>query len=233
MRPLLDDLELPNVQEITTHDLRMLAEHKPPGMQGSQLQNLGREPTSVMLCGVATGPMALNFVEQLDAKFRAQRPISFIADILADSNIEQMQIDDLKIEDLAGKPQRYSYHLALREYIEALAPAEIQGVAGNASTQPTESDAVNSEIESDAEENHESAVDGVDTRTGVLEIGVRLGDSQPLSEDLEILVEGETDEGEEVSFVISEHENGVFRNSNVQAGSYTVSLSSRQNRSST
>ena len=43
MRPMLDDIELPQVQEIAAYDRRMLAEHKPPGMDGSLLQNLGRQ----------------------------------------------------------------------------------------------------------------------------------------------------------------------------------------------
>jgi hypothetical protein len=124
MRPLVDDLELPNVQEIKTRERRALAEHKPSGMDGSQLQNMGREPTSVTLCGVAVGPSALEFVEQLDEKFRAQLPISFVADIVADSEIEQMRIDDLKIQDLAGKPQRFAYVLALREHIEPIEPED-------------------------------------------------------------------------------------------------------------
>ena len=65
MRPMLDDLELHQVQELATYDRRMLAEHKPPGMDGSLLQNLGRRPGHLALWGVKTGPDALEFVETL------------------------------------------------------------------------------------------------------------------------------------------------------------------------
>jgi len=128
MRPMLDDLELPQVQEITTLDRRALAEHKPPNMSGSLLQNLGRRPTRLTLWGVSTGPDARNFVEQLDDKFRANNPVSFTADIVTEAGIEKMVIDDLQVQDLAGKPQRYAYILTLREHIEPVEPEDTSGL---------------------------------------------------------------------------------------------------------
>lgn len=122
MRPMLDDLELPQVQEIATFDRRELAEHKPPGMSGSLLQNLGRRPTSLVVGGVATGPQAQIFIEQLNEKFRAGNPVPFVADILNETAIEEMLIDDLKIRDLAGKPLRFAYVLTLREHMEPVEP---------------------------------------------------------------------------------------------------------------
>ena len=127
MRPMVDDVELELVQEITTYDLRNLAEHKPPGMDGNLLQNLGRRPTRLVLWGVATGPEALQTTQKLDEKFRAARPVSFTADIVNDAEIQKMFIDDLKIQDLAGKPERFAYVLALREFIEPVEPATTAG----------------------------------------------------------------------------------------------------------
>lgn len=124
MRPMLDDIELPQTQEITTYDRRVLAEHKPPDMAGSLLQNMGRRPCRLILWGVATGPEAIDFIETLDEKFRAGNPVSFIADIIADAEIEEMLIDDLKWQELAGKPQRFAYTLILREYIEPVEPED-------------------------------------------------------------------------------------------------------------
>lgn len=123
MRPMLDELELPQVQEVDEHDRRALAEHKPPGMEGSTLQNLGRHPTNVRVHGVATGPDAATFVDQLEEKFRAGAPVSFTADIVTDAEIDLMLIDDLEIEEVAGRPQRLAYTLTLREHIEPAEPA--------------------------------------------------------------------------------------------------------------
>jgi hypothetical protein len=125
MRPLLDDLELPQVQEISTYDRRMLSEHKPPGMEGSLLQNLGRRPTRLVLWGVVTGADAASFIQKLEEKFQAGQPVPFTADIVTNADIEQMAIDDLRIQELAGKPDRYAYILTLREYMEPVEPADL------------------------------------------------------------------------------------------------------------
>jgi len=121
---MLDDLELPQVQEMTTLERRVLAEHKPPGMSGSLLQNLGRRPTRLVVWGVATGPEALGFTEKLDEKFRAHEPVPFTADIVKEAAIERMLIEDLKLQELAGKPERFAYVLTLREFIKPVEPAE-------------------------------------------------------------------------------------------------------------
>lgn len=124
MRPMLDDLELPNVQEIATHDRRVLAEHKPPGMAGSLLQNIGRRPGRLVLWGVSTGPEALEFLEELDGRFRSGDPVPFIADIVAEAEIEEVVIDNLQWQELAGKPERFAYVLILREYMEPIEPED-------------------------------------------------------------------------------------------------------------
>jgi len=128
MRPMIDDLELPQVQEIGTYDHRMLAEHKPVGMQGSLLQNMGRRPTRLALWGIAADDKVLEFVEKLNEKFKTGEPITFIADIVADANIDRMIIDDLKWKELAGKPDRYGFLLSLKEYIEPVEPEDTSGL---------------------------------------------------------------------------------------------------------
>ena len=120
MNPMLDDLALPQVQEIAVIERRTLAEHKPPGMDGSLLQNMGRRPTRLALWGVASGPDAQDFVGKLDGKFRDGKSYPFTADIVADSKLEKIIIENLRVQDLAGKPQRYAYVLTLREYIEPI-----------------------------------------------------------------------------------------------------------------
>lgn len=124
MRPMLDDLELPQVQEITTYHRRVLSEYKPPGMAGSLLQNLGRRPVRLVLWGIAAGDNARDTLEELDAKFRAGNPLPFTADIVDEAEIAEMVIDDVRFQELAGKPERYAYVLTLREYIEPVVPED-------------------------------------------------------------------------------------------------------------
>ena len=146
---MLDDLELPLVQELTSYDRRMLSEHKPPGMAGSLLQNLGRRPLRVVLWGVATGPGAQATIQQLDGKFRAAKPVPFTGDIVADAHLDLVLIEDLRLQELAGKPQRYSYILTLREYIKPVDPGP-QTAAG-----------IDSDILGDALDRVNSIADGI------------------------------------------------------------------------
>lgn len=128
MKPMIDDLELPQVQVVRTYDKRMLAEHRAISMDGSFLQNMGRKPTRLMLAGISSGLNALEFVEKLDDKFNEGNPVAFTADIIADANIEKMLIDDLKWEELAGRPNRFAYVLTLREYIEPVQPTTVSAL---------------------------------------------------------------------------------------------------------
>jgi hypothetical protein len=128
MQPMLDDLALPQVQTITTCDRRSLAEHKPPGMKGSLLQNLGRRPTRLLVMGVATGDGVDDFAAKLDKKFRDAKPVPFTSDIVADAKIDQVLIDDLRLQQLAGKPGRFGYVLLLREFIKPVAPEDASAV---------------------------------------------------------------------------------------------------------
>jgi hypothetical protein len=122
MKPMLDDLLLPQVQEVTTCDRRILPEQKPPGMGGSLFQNLGRSPTGILVWGVATGPGALGFAEKLEKKFLSGKPVRFTADIVAGSRITDVVIENLRFQDVAGKPGRFAYVLSLRENVKPAKP---------------------------------------------------------------------------------------------------------------
>lgn len=128
MRPMLDDLELSLVQELSTFDRRMLAEHKPPGMDGSVLQNLGRRPACILLWGVAAGENPREFLEKLDKKFKQGQPVPFVADIVSDSNIENVLIDNVRFQELAGKPDRYGYVVTLRQHQVPAEPEDVSFV---------------------------------------------------------------------------------------------------------
>jgi len=122
MRPILDTMELPQVQEISTTERRALAEYKPPGMAGSLFQDLGRRPTRVVLSGVATGPDAGAVLMELDKKFKAKKPVPFTADIVASTKLDQVLIENLYLEEIAGKPERFAYVLTLDEYNKPASP---------------------------------------------------------------------------------------------------------------
>jgi hypothetical protein len=122
MRPMLDDIPLPQVQTLKLRDARAIAEHRAPGMDGTYCQNMGRHATAILVAGVASGPDAQETLSRLTETFDAGDPVSFAADIVADAEIEQVLIDDLRLREVAGKPDRFAYALVLREYLEPAEP---------------------------------------------------------------------------------------------------------------
>lgn len=125
---MLDDLELPQVQEAALAERRQLVEHRAPGLDGGILQDLGRRPARFTVSGVAAGPDAAQFVEKLSARFRAGRPVPFSADVGAGTAIEQVMVADLRVEELAGKPERWRYLLSLTEHQEPAQPESAAAV---------------------------------------------------------------------------------------------------------
>ena len=125
---VLDTLQLPLVQEITTLDQRALAEHKPPGMAGSLVQNLGRRPMRVSLWGVTLGDGAQDFAGKLDDLFRRAKPVPFSADITADARLDLVIVEDLTLKELAGTPLRISYVLTLREFMRPVDPKPVTAI---------------------------------------------------------------------------------------------------------
>jgi len=128
MRPILDDIPLPQIQTLRIRDARALAEHRAPDMTGTYFQDMGRHATAILVSGIASGPDAPEFLEELTERFDAGEPVSFIADIVADAEIEQVLIDDFKTREIAGKPLRFAYALVLREFQEPVEPEEVSAL---------------------------------------------------------------------------------------------------------
>lgn len=128
MRPTLDDITLPQVQTLRIADARALAEHRAPEMDGSYFQNLGRDPTVIHVAGVASGPDALAFLTELNTRFDTGEPVAFVSDIVADTEIDQVLIADLKTREVAGKPERLAYAMVLHEFVEPETPEDVSGL---------------------------------------------------------------------------------------------------------
>jgi hypothetical protein len=120
---MLDDLELLLVQRVRTAEERALAKHNVPGMNGAVFQNMGRRPTVVTLTGMLVGEEALDRLAELRQKFQAKQPVAFVADIVTGTRVTQVLIDDLRVRELAGKPERFAYRIVLREFIPPPSPA--------------------------------------------------------------------------------------------------------------
>ena len=120
--PMLDDLELAQVQEIESGQRQALAEHGVPALEGDFLQRLGRNGTRLDLRGVLTGSDVRDSLEALRKKFRKAEPVSFVADIATATSVEKVLIEEMRVRELAGKPEVFEYGFSLREFTPAPVP---------------------------------------------------------------------------------------------------------------
>jgi hypothetical protein len=113
--PMLGDIELTTIQNITTLERRSLVEHHIPGMAGSAFQDLGRMSARLKLTGIFFGEEAKDKLDSLRQKFQAAEPLSFAADITTATEIVDVLIEDLRVIEVAGRPNTFRYQLILCE----------------------------------------------------------------------------------------------------------------------
>lgn len=118
VKPMLGDLELQQVQEIETDGDQVILRHRVPGLEGDFLQGLGRRGGRITVAGVLTGPEAKEGLQALREKFRAAEPVAFVSDIATATQVGEVLVEEMEVRELAGKPERFEYHLVLREYTE-------------------------------------------------------------------------------------------------------------------
>jgi outer membrane protein OmpA-like peptidoglycan-associated protein len=116
-KPMLDDLELQQVQKIEAEENESVTGHRVPALEGDFLQDLGRRAVRIALNGVLSGDPAADGLKKLREKFQKAEPIPFVADVATATSVDKMLIEDLTIRELAGKPERFEYSIALREFI--------------------------------------------------------------------------------------------------------------------
>ena len=116
VRPMLDDTELQQVQNIDVDGDQVLLRHSIPGLEGDFLQRLNRRASRIRLSGVLTGASARDDLKILRDKYRAGDPVSFVADISTATRSGEVLIQELNVRELAGKPERFEYGFLLREY---------------------------------------------------------------------------------------------------------------------
>lgn len=123
-RPMLDDLELQQVQTIEVDGDQVWVQHGIPALEGDFLQGLGRRASQVTLTGVLTGAEVADSLKKLRDKFRAAAPVTFVADIATAIRLDQVLIEEMGVRELAGRPARFEYAFTLREFTPAT-PTEI------------------------------------------------------------------------------------------------------------
>lgn len=113
---MLGDLELQQVQRLETEGDQLLVAHRVPGLEGDFLQGLGRRGARIALTGVLSGAESRESLKDLREKFRAAEPVPFVSDIATATQVDEVLIEEMEVREIAGKPERFEYAFALREY---------------------------------------------------------------------------------------------------------------------
>lgn len=208
----LAEIELNGIQNIKTDEARSLVKHRIPGLEGDIIQDLGRNPTSISFEGIFKGEEALNNIETLRQKFKDRETAAFVSDITDSTDVTDVVIENLQVFQVSGRPDYYTYAISLKEYVEVVEEEVTQEIE--------------EEQQQQAEEAQENMEEDIDKNTGTFEVRVELEEGETDYSGISVVVEGTTDDGEEYSVTISEHENGVFTAQNVPNGEYTAVLSS-------
>ncbi len=123
VRPMIGRWEVPHIEGIASRESRRLVVLPVPGLAGDLHQDLGRDALEVELFGSLSGDQARDdFLKELRGQFFAGEPVDFVADIVNESELEQVLIASFTLEESAARPEEFRYRLLLREYTEPPEP---------------------------------------------------------------------------------------------------------------
>jgi len=126
---MLGSFELPGLQRIGTQERRHLVAVAVPGLAGVYHQDLGAAAARIVLQGTLAGDEAREaFLAALREPLAAGEPLDFVADITSATEIEQVLIADLDVEEVACSADGFRYALTLLQYTEPPPPPADPGL---------------------------------------------------------------------------------------------------------
>jgi len=197
VKPMLDDVELQQVQEVEAEEKEALAQQSVPALEGDFLQDLGRRATRVSVSGVLSGDKAGDGLKKLREKFQAATPVPFTADVSTATKVDKVLIEDMGVRDLAGKPERFEYAFTLREFTPP-PPPQVEPPPPPPPPPPS-------------------------TKTGTLVVEV-IVEGQPNFDfsTVTVSVDGTKDDGSSFSKTLTSRSNNVWTEQDMPAGHYTA-----------
>ena len=110
--------EVRTVVDVHIEGKRSIVELPIPGSDGNVLQDMGREPLTILLKGEVWGPKAKSTVQSLKAKSDSGESVPFTSDLLAAASVSEVIVEEFEVDQVAGNPARFRYLMLLREYKE-------------------------------------------------------------------------------------------------------------------
>lgn len=199
--PMKGPVQLRQIKSITTADRRILVEHQVPGLEGNLFQNLGRAPVRISFDGTFHGTGVREDLSRIRQKFKEGTACTFNSDITGMSDVTKVLIEEFRVVENAGEPNKYEYSIVLREYREP-PPEPVAPPAQDAAAQQW------------AEQTAQEAAASINVIVGK----VLNEDGNPKS-GLKVKITG--DEGE---MQVTTDEEGIYRQEDVKPGKYTVTV---------
>ena len=126
IRPMIGGWEPPRIERISAREDRRLSVLPVPGLNGDLHQDLGKGALAVEIVGSLVGDEARDeFLSEVRQRFVEGSPVDFVADIVHESELEQVLIETLHVEERANDPDSFRYRLVLREYTEPPPPPDL------------------------------------------------------------------------------------------------------------
>lgn len=110
--------EVRTVYDVHVDGKRSIVELRVPGSSGNVLQDMGREPITILVKGEVWGPDAKKTIQSLKAKSDGGDSVPFTSDLLAAASVSDVMVDEFVVDQLAGNPTKYRYLMLLREFKE-------------------------------------------------------------------------------------------------------------------
>jgi len=123
IKPMIGEYEVPGIERIGSLQRRHLVALEVPGLAGSFHQDHGAAAARIVIEGSLAGDEARDgFLTAVREKLAAGEPVDFVADITTATEIEQVLIADLDVQELAGSADGFRYSIALVEFTEPPPP---------------------------------------------------------------------------------------------------------------
>jgi hypothetical protein len=123
VRPMIGEWEVPRIERVGTVEGRRLARLSVPGLVGDLHQDLGRHSLVVEIAGSLHGDAERDdFLDRVREPFNAGEPLAFVADIVSATELEQVLIEGLELEESNDAADAFRYVIRLRQYVEPPEP---------------------------------------------------------------------------------------------------------------
>ena len=120
---MIGDWTVPRIERIGTVDRRRLARLSVPGLAGDLHHDLGSHSLSIEIEGSLHGDSERDeFLTNVREPFLAGDPLTFVADITTATELEQVVIEGLEVDEVNDSARSFRYRIRVRQYVEPPEP---------------------------------------------------------------------------------------------------------------